>query len=146
MFSWVRHRNRPQSPTQHHNRRQFSLIIVAGLESIPCRSRREESQSCEKSSGITAEVQKGHTYYRCSKKSKGVKCSQPFARAESLASQLEALLAAFTLRPDWADDMLRLIEAKERECAQSAQADRQEKQAEIAAIAAKLQKLLDAYA
>lgn len=94
---------------------------------------------------VTGEVQKGHTHYRCTKKSKGIKCSQPFVIAESLASQLDTLLSAFALRPDWADEMLRLVETEDREFAQSVQADRQRKQSEIAGIAAKLQKLLDAY-
>jgi site-specific DNA recombinase len=51
---------------------------------------------------ITAEIQKGHTYYRCTKKSKLAKCSQPFIREEELDRQLSALLAQFTLCPDWA--------------------------------------------
>jgi site-specific DNA recombinase len=94
---------------------------------------------------VTAEVQKGHTYYRCTKKAKGVKCSQPFVRAENLASQLEASLAAFALRADWADEMLRLVDTEEREHAHSADAERHKKQAQMSAIAAKLQKLLEAY-
>ena len=31
---------------------------------------------------ITAEVKKGHTYYRCTKKSKTITCHQPYTREE----------------------------------------------------------------
>lgn len=48
---------------------------------------------------VTAEVQKSHTYHRCTKKSKAAKCSQPFLREEELDRQLSALLSQFTLRP-----------------------------------------------
>jgi site-specific DNA recombinase len=94
---------------------------------------------------VTAEVQKGHTYYRCSKKSKALKCSQPFIREEELERQLGAMLTTFSLRSDWADEMLTLLEAERKESAQSVRAILKQKREEIAAIANKVQKLLDTY-
>ena len=94
---------------------------------------------------ITAEIQKGHTYYRCTKKSKVAKCSQPFVREEALDQQLSALLAQFTLRQDWADGMLAMLENDRKDIAGASRAFVAEKQAEIGQIAVKQQRLLDAY-
>ena len=94
---------------------------------------------------ITAEIQKGHTYYRCTKKSKLVKCSQPFVREEALDQQLSALLAQFTLRPEWAEGMLAMLENDRKDITGASRAFIAEKQAEIGQIAVKQQRLLEAY-
>ncbi|MGO8696128.1 MAG: recombinase family protein [Limisphaerales bacterium] len=94
---------------------------------------------------ITAEIQKGHTYYRCTKKSKLTKCSQPFVREEELERQLSALLAQFTLRSDWAEGMLAMLEKDRKDIWGASRAFVSERQAEIGHIAAKQQRLLDAY-
>jgi site-specific DNA recombinase len=94
---------------------------------------------------ITAEIQKGHTYYRCTKKSKSVKCSQPFVREEELDQQLSALLAQFTLRPEWALGMLAMLENDRKDISGASRAFVAEKQAEIGQIVVKQQRLLDAY-
>ena len=56
--------------------------------------------------GITAEIQKGHTYYRCTRKNRVKRCRQPFIREEDLDAQISALLKPFALRADWADELL----------------------------------------
>jgi len=62
---------------------------------------------------ITAESQKGHTYYRCTKK-KG-KCETKFLREEILVEQMRATLTSHSIRDDWADKMLiKLDSEKER--------------------------------
>jgi site-specific DNA recombinase len=94
---------------------------------------------------ITAEVQKGHVYYRCTKKSKTVKCKQPFVREEELDQQLSALLSQFTLRPDWAEGMLAMLENERRDIAGASRTFVAEKQAELANISVKSKRLLDAY-
>ncbi len=64
---------------------------------------------------ITAEVQKGHNYYRCTKKGKMISwCNQPYVREESLDLQISDLLMPYALRADWADEMLELVK-KEKE-------------------------------
>ena len=93
---------------------------------------------------ITAEVQKGHTYYRCTKKSKNHKCTQKFVREEELNGQISGLLSQFTLRPDWAGAMLRMLDNERKDAAQSSGTVIREKQAEIAQINGKMQRLLDA--
>ena len=57
---------------------------------------------------ITAEVQKGHTYYRCTKK-KGV-CSQPYIREEVLVPQLNAVLSGYAMPSPWAQELYRLMD------------------------------------
>src|SRR3989338_6983616 len=63
--------------------------------------------------GITSEVQKGHVYYRCTKK-KGV-CAQPYVREELLASQITEYLQKISLSSAWANEMLTLLEKEQAE-------------------------------
>jgi site-specific DNA recombinase len=55
---------------------------------------------------ITAEEQKGHVYYRCSKKAKKRpdKCEQPYLREENLVFQLRAIMHQVTMPNDWIDN------------------------------------------
>ena len=65
---------------------------------------------------ITAEIQKGHTYYRCTKKSRAIDwCKQPYTREEDMDKEISDLLKPYSLRADWADEMLtRVKEEKNR--------------------------------
>ena len=92
---------------------------------------------------ITAEIQKGHTYYRCTKKN--IVCSQPYVREEELDRQLSSLLQKFSLRPDWAAQMNKMLEKDRKESAQSATVFVQESETKVKTIATKLQRLLDGY-
>ena len=92
---------------------------------------------------ITAEKQKGHIYYRCTKKK--IKCSQPYTREEELDRQLSSLIQKFSLRSDWAEKLLEMAEKDKAVSAQSVSAFVQESQNKIRAIQTKLQRLLDGY-
>ena len=92
---------------------------------------------------ITAEKQKGHIYYRCTKKK--IKCSQPYTREEELDRQLSSLIQKVSLRADWADKLLEMAEKDKAVSAQSVSAFVQESQNRIRAIQTKLQRLLDGY-
>ncbi|MEK7616759.1 MAG: recombinase family protein [Patescibacteria group bacterium] len=94
---------------------------------------------------ITAEIQKGHTYYRCTKKSKTIQCTQGYTREEELDQQLSNEIATVSLRQDWADKMLDKLSLEEKNVAQSLNAFVGSKQSEIKAINEKLQRLLDSY-
>ena len=94
---------------------------------------------------ITAEVQKGHTYYRCTKKNKTGKCSQPYIREENLSLQISELLNPYSLRADWADDMLELLNQEKKQAAQSTAQLAAQKRAEIEKINLRLQRLLDSF-
>ena len=93
--------------------------------------------------GITAEKQKGHIYYRCTKKGKS--CSQPYVREEKLDRQLSHLLQKFSLRSDWAEGLREMLEKDKKESAQSVTAFVQEAKKKIRTIETKLQRLLDGY-
>ena len=95
--------------------------------------------------GITAEIQKGHTYYRCTKKNKAQRCSQPFVREEDLDMEISNLLKPFSLRADWADEMLLRVKEEEKQSAQSAATVAAQKRGEIEKIKVRLQKLLDSF-
>ncbi len=92
---------------------------------------------------ITAEKQKGHIYYRCTKKK--IKCSQPYTREEELDRQLSSLIQKVSLRPDWAEKLLAMAEADKEQSAQSVSAFVLESQNKIRAIQTKLQRLLEGY-
>jgi len=92
---------------------------------------------------ITAEIQRGHTYYRCTK-SKG-NCSQKYVREEALNEQISDILDDLKLGPELIDLMLVATkEAKNEEYRYHTEAvdalQKQLKQAE-----AKINKLLDVY-
>ena len=51
-----------------------------------------------------------YTYYRCTKKSRATtRCEQPYIREEGLDAEITALLKPFSLRADWADEMLKRV-------------------------------------
>jgi hypothetical protein len=66
---------------------------------------------------VTGEIQKGHTYYHCTKKNRAKPCGQPYVREEALDAQLSALLSPYSLRKDWADEMLSRIETEKKNLA-----------------------------
>ena len=94
---------------------------------------------------ITAEIQKGHIYYRCTKKNKAVRCTQPYIREEELDRQLSKMIQKVSLPQDWAEELLKMAEKDEKEAAQSCAAFVQEAREKIREINIKVQRLLDAY-
>ncbi|MFA6096073.1 MAG: zinc ribbon domain-containing protein [Candidatus Paceibacterota bacterium] len=61
---------------------------------------------------ITAEKQKGHHYYRCTKKKQ--KCDEKYLREEKLVEQMKAVIQKVSLPDDWVKNMLLEID-KEKE-------------------------------
>jgi site-specific DNA recombinase len=95
---------------------------------------------------ITAEVQKGHIYYRCTKKSRStVWCLQPYIREEDLDKEISDLLKPYSLRADWADEMLTRVKEEKQQGTQSARFLAEQKRAEIAKLNLRLQTLLDSF-
>jgi site-specific DNA recombinase len=97
---------------------------------------------------ITAEVQKGHTYYRCTKKSNAalrMSCKQPYIREEDLDKEITDLLKPYSLRADWADEMLTRVNEEKRQNAQSARLMAEQKRVEIEKINRRLQTLQDSF-
>jgi hypothetical protein len=92
---------------------------------------------------ITSETQKGHNYYRCTKK-RG-KCSQGYIREEVLADQINKQIQKVSLPPSWADKMIAELEKdKEREAKDGA-VFAQNLKSQIKGLEDKLDTLLDAH-
>lgn len=92
---------------------------------------------------ITAEKQKGHVYYRCTRK-KGV-CTEPYIREEVLDSQLSELLTQFVLPQDWVDGLNRMADADEKDATKIAAASVQDMRAKIGSLEAKIARLTDLF-
>ena len=92
---------------------------------------------------ITSEIQKGHQYYRCTKK-RGV-CSQGYVREEVLAEQISDVLQKVSLPPIWADNMLAKIDSEREQDAQNGVALAQNLKQEIEDLDERLDKLLDTH-
>lgn len=97
----------------------------------------------ECSCAITSETQKGHHYYRCTKK-RGA-CSQKYVREEELTSEVNDVLKKVSLPPSWADNMLAKLEAEREQEAQNGTHYAQNLKSEITLCDEKLEKLLDAH-
>jgi deoxyribodipyrimidine photolyase len=80
-----------------------------------------------------------YTYYRCTKKRKDFKCPKPCIRQEKLDEQLSLLLQKFSLKPDWAAELRKILEKDKTEAAQSANTFVQEAREKIKIILIKLQ-------
>ena len=84
-------------------------------------------------------------YYRCTKKSKVIKCLQPHIREEDLDNKLITLLKKYALRNDWAIKMNKKLDLEEKDIAQSSFSVISLKRKEIDNLNSKLQLLLDSY-
>ena len=104
---------------------------------------------------ITAEIKNRHhvdgssstfKYYRCTKKSKVVKCLQPnYILEEDLHSQLTTLIKQYSLKQDWASQMLSKLKQEESDISQSSLEVIATKRKDLETINAKLKLLLDSY-
>ncbi|MCB9812112.1 recombinase family protein [Candidatus Nomurabacteria bacterium] len=95
------------------------------------------------SMGITAEVQKGHTYYRCTKKRGN--CHEPYVREESLDEQLSVLLSDMALPAVWAKRLNQMLAEDKKNISQTAKVGVDAAQKELEVVNEKLSRLLDGY-
>ena len=93
---------------------------------------------------ITSETQKGHNYYRCTKK-KDKQCSQKYIREEVLARQISDEIQKVSLPPAWAEWMLGELNKEEAEAAQAGVVFAQNLKDKIKELEGKLDLLLDAH-
>ena len=99
--------------------------------------------SCEM--GVTAEKQKGHVYYRCTRKSKAMKCIEPYVREEELDNQLSDLLISYSMPNDWAQDLQARLAKDEQKNQTASGVFVANAQTKIQSLQSKLQRLLDGY-
>ena len=92
---------------------------------------------------ITAETQKGHNYYRCTKKK--IPCSQKYVREELLTEQISNFLQKVSLPSQDAEKVLLELDKDEQKAKEDSQALVQSLKKELTDIEIKLDKLLSAY-
>ena len=100
-------------------------------------------QCVECGGAITAERQKGHHYYRCTKKVGP--CGQGrYSREEILAEQMRDTLRGISISDDWTATMLEQVEKDRAGAFRNSSATVAEKKERLAAVQAKLSRLLNA--
>ena len=92
---------------------------------------------------VTAEIQKGHIYYRCSKR--GTSCSQKYVREEKLSKQIDSIFQKVSLSDDWASKIINELEKDKKKNAQSSLTHLQNLKEKLSNIDAKISKLIDIY-
>ena len=86
-----------------------------------------------------------YTYYRCTKKSKTIKCSESAVREKELDRQLSSLIQKVSLPKDWAEELLKMAEKDFNNSAPSLTACVKEKEEKIFSLSKKLERLLAGY-
>ena len=92
---------------------------------------------------ITSQIQKGHTYYNCTKKR--IPCSQPYIREENLAEQISKILQKVSLSSAWTKKMITELDKEKESNQQTKLSFAQNLKLEIKKCEEKLDKLLDAH-
>ncbi|PIT89862.1 hypothetical protein COU23_01610, partial [Candidatus Kuenenbacteria bacterium CG10_big_fil_rev_8_21_14_0_10_36_11] len=92
---------------------------------------------------ITAETQKGHNYYRCTKKREI--CSQKYIREEILTEQVKSFLQKVSLSSQDTEKVLRELGKDEQKVRENNKMFVENLKSELADIETKLDKLLSAY-
>jgi len=92
---------------------------------------------------ITAEIHKDYVYYRCTKRY--TTCSQKYIREENLTKQIKGIFQKVSLCDDWTNKILRELEKDKTRDVQSSHPHQQNLRTKIAAIDAKINRLLDVY-
>src|SRR3990170_1881559 len=86
-----------------------------------------------------------YTYYRCSKKSKTIKCPESAVREKELDRQLSSEIQKVSLPKDWAEELLKMAEKDFNNSAPSLTACVKEKENKVNVISQKLERLLTGY-
>src|SRR3989338_7864614 len=92
---------------------------------------------------ITAETQKGHNYYRCTKKRE--MCSQKYVREELLTEQVKSFLQKVSLPSLDTEKVLRELDKDEQKAREDSKVLVENLRSELVDIETKLDKLLSAY-
>src|SRR3989338_9219217 len=86
-----------------------------------------------------------YTYYRCSKKSKTIKCPESAVREKELDRQLSSEIQKVSLPKDWAEELLKMAEKDFNNSAPSLTACVKESETKLSVISQKLERLLNGY-
>ena len=86
-----------------------------------------------------------YVYYRCTRKSKTIRCVESPIRSELLDEQLSRKLSEFALPDDWTDFLRGKIDADEQNEQRSTGVVVDELRTKVAQVSGKLQRLLDTF-
>ncbi len=92
---------------------------------------------------ITAEKQKGHNYYRCTKKKQ--KCEEKYLREENLVEQMRDFIQKVSLPDRWAKNMLAELDKEKEQAKKDGENFVQNLQNQKAEVERKIERLLDLY-
>ena len=92
---------------------------------------------------ITAELQKGHIYYRCTKRL--TNCNQKYVREEQLAAQIAKFIQKVSLPDEWAKRIIEELERDRNASLHSSASQQQNLEAKIKGMDNKISKLIDVY-
>src|SRR3972149_2921058 len=93
---------------------------------------------------ITGERQKGHNYYRCTKK-KGLCQEKYYLREEALTEQIKSFFQKVSLSSQDTEKVLAALDSEQDKARQDAQREVSLLKEQLAQVETKLQKLLDIY-
>jgi len=122
----MKDRGKPRKKEKH----QFAFLGLMKCKSCGC--------------AITAELQKGHNYYRCTKK-KGLCQEKHYLREENLVEQIQEYLQKVSLSSQDTEKVLFELEKEEVEAKERAKVDVQNLKEKLVDVEQKLEKLLDVY-
>ncbi len=86
-----------------------------------------------------------YTYYRCTRKSKTMKCVEPAVTEPQLVAQLSDILQGYALPSAWATTLHKMLDEDEKTAEQTTGAFIAQAQEKVRNVQSKLQRLLDSY-
>ena len=92
---------------------------------------------------ITAEKQKGHNYYRCTKKKQ--KCEEKYLREENLIEQMRDFIQKVSLPDDWTENMFAELDREKEQAGKEGEVFVQNLHQQKAEVEQKIENLLDLY-
>ena len=92
---------------------------------------------------ITAETQKGHVYYHCTKRL--TNCNQKYVREEELAAQISKFIQKVSLSNEWTKKILEELERDRNASLHSSASQQQNLEAKVKEMDDKISKLIDVY-
>ena len=86
-----------------------------------------------------------YIYYRCTRKHKTIRCTEPAVTEPDLATQLTDILHSYAMPKSWAEQLETMLAEDEKKAEQSSGVFISRAQARLASLQSKLQRLLDGY-
>ena len=86
-----------------------------------------------------------YVYYRCTRKHKTIRCTEPAITETNLTAQLSDILHSYAMPKNWAEQLETMLSADEKKASESSAEFVATAQTRLASLQGKLQRLLDGY-